>query len=38
MTKPIPGNKVVYEKLLPIYAAAAEHQAEIGDMLAALDT
>jgi xylulokinase len=33
---PVPENRALYERLLPIYARAAEHQAEIGGMLASL--
>ena len=34
ITDPIPENRALYTRLLRIYARAAEHQAEIGDMLA----
>jgi xylulokinase len=37
ITTPILENSAVYQRLLPIYAVAARHQAETGDMLAALD-
>lgn len=37
IAQPIPDNRALYAELLPIYARAAEHQAEVGDMLAALD-
>ena len=34
---PIPAHNVVYETLLPVFARAARHQAELGDMLSELE-
>jgi xylulokinase len=36
VSRPDAGRNTIYEALLPIYARAAEHQAELGDMLDAL--
>lgn len=37
ITRPIPENNAVYEKLLPLFARAGQHQSELGEMLAKLD-
>ena len=37
IAEPNPKNTAAYERLLPVFRRAAEHQAEIGDMLAELD-
>jgi len=34
VTRPIPENNAVYETLLPVFARASQHQAELGKMLA----
>ena len=34
--QPVPENSALYGELLPIFVRAAEHQSEIGGMLAAL--
>jgi len=36
IARPIPEHNAVYEALLPVFARAGQHQAEIGDMLAKL--
>ena len=37
IARPIPEHAALYERLLPIYARAAEQQAELGEMLSGLD-
>jgi xylulokinase len=37
ITRPIPEHNAVYEKLLPVFARAGQHQSEIGEMLANLE-
>jgi xylulokinase len=37
VTRPIPRNVAIYERLLPIFIRAAQYQAELGEMLAALE-
>ncbi|MCS7261069.1 MAG: FGGY-family carbohydrate kinase [Anaerolineae bacterium] len=37
VTRPIPHHAAIYERLLPIFIRAAQHQAELGEMLAALE-
>jgi xylulokinase len=36
-TRPIPEHYLVYEQLLPVFAKAGLHQAELGEMLVKLD-
>ena len=31
-------QQAVYDKLLPVYVRAGQHQSELGDMLATLDS
>ena len=37
ISRPIPEQNAVYEKLLPVFARAGQHQSELGEMLANLD-
>ena len=37
ITRPIPENNAVYEKLLPIFARVGQHQSEVGEALMKLD-
>ena len=36
VTRPIPENNAVYEKLLPVFTRAGQYQSELGEMLANL--
>jgi xylulokinase len=37
ISHPIPAHNAVYEKLLPVFNRAGQHQSELGDMLATLN-
>ena len=37
VAQPDPEHSAVYEELLPVFARAAEHQSELGEMLSELD-